>query len=38
MVGELQARFTEAWGDPDTKREVDWPLSIRAGRAPPADL
>ena len=36
-VTELQPRFADAWGDPDTEREVDWPLSIRAGRAPPAD-
>ncbi|HEX5694682.1 MAG TPA: hypothetical protein VFY00_08715, partial [Arenimonas sp.] len=37
-VTELQARFTDAWGDPESVREVSWPLSIRAGRAPPADL
>lgn len=36
-VGELAPRFREAWGDPDEAREVSWPLSIRAGRAPPAD-
>lgn len=38
MVTELQPRFAEAWGDPDREREVGWPLSIRAGRSPPADL
>ncbi|KFL35990.1 class I SAM-dependent methyltransferase [Arenimonas donghaensis] len=37
-VTELELRFAEAWGDPGSVREVSWPLSIRAGRAPPADL
>jgi ubiquinone/menaquinone biosynthesis C-methylase UbiE len=29
-----EAAFAEAWGDPSLAREVDWPLSIRAGRTP----
>lgn len=36
-VASLQDRFVAAWGDPGTVREVSWPLSIRAGRSPPAD-
>ncbi|ODS62579.1 MAG: hypothetical protein ABS41_09540 [Arenimonas sp. SCN 70-307] len=36
-VSELEARFAAAWGDPAATREVSWPLSIRAGRSPPAD-
>lgn len=36
-VDLLRERFAEAWGDPATVREVRWPLSIRAGRSPPAD-
>lgn len=36
-VGGLEARFETAWGDPALAREVRWPISMRAGRAPPAD-
>ena len=37
-VTELEARFADAWGNPASEREVSWPLSIRAGRAPPAEV
>lgn len=36
-VAELEADFTAAWGDPAQAREVDWPLSLRAGRTPTDD-
>lgn len=31
----FRARLAEAWGDPETPRMVEWPLSIRAGHLPP---
>ncbi|WP_460457164.1 class I SAM-dependent methyltransferase [Arenimonas alkanexedens] len=33
-VSELAGQFEAAWGGPETRREVRWPLSIRAGRSP----
>ena len=33
-VSEFGAAFAAAWGDPDQRREVGWPLSLRAGRSP----
>lgn len=31
-MDEFQAALAEAWGDPETPRDVCWPLSVRAGR------
>ena len=31
-VSAMQESFTAAWGEPQTAREVRWPLSVRAGR------
>lgn len=31
-MGEIRTRFTEAWGDPLTKRRVTWKLFLRAFR------
>ena len=29
---ELAGRLASLWGDPSTRRRVEWPLSVRAGR------
>jgi SAM-dependent methyltransferase len=31
-LGELAGRLLPLWGDPSTRRRVEWPLSVRAGR------
>ena len=30
----LGQELTKAWGDPDRKREVSWPLHLRVGSVP----
>ena len=31
-VGEAADAMAQAWGDPETPRQVTWPLSLRVGR------
>jgi hypothetical protein len=31
-LAELAGRLVQLWGDPATRRRVEWPLSVRAGR------
>jgi SAM-dependent methyltransferase len=31
-LAELAGRLVPLWGDPSTRRRVEWPLSVRAGR------
>ena len=31
-LAELAGRLVPLWGDPSTRRSVEWPLSVRAGR------
>jgi SAM-dependent methyltransferase len=31
-LAELAGRLAPLWGDPSTRRRVEWPLSVRAGR------
>jgi SAM-dependent methyltransferase len=31
----IRAELTRAWGDPDRKRQVSWPLHLRVGRVKP---
>lgn len=33
-VLELEGALRQVWGDPQQRRTISWPLSIRAGRAP----
>lgn len=33
-VAETEPALAAAWGDPDLRRPVTWPLRLRAGRAP----
>lgn len=33
-IAALRPDLLEAWGDPDLRRRVEWPLVVRAGRAP----
>ncbi|MNP64652.1 hypothetical protein D3C76_1601660 [compost metagenome] len=30
-VADLAAQLREAWGDPQVRRRVTWPLSLRVG-------
>lgn len=32
MLADFASDLTAAWGDPDTKRPVQWPLNMRLGR------
>ncbi|HET7675687.1 MAG TPA: class I SAM-dependent methyltransferase [Gammaproteobacteria bacterium] len=32
-VGEVEAELRQAWGDADAKRRIEWPLTLKVGRA-----
>lgn len=37
-VNSLEQELRPIWGDPDIRRTITWPISIRAGKIPPHDV
>ncbi len=38
VLAEIAPSLEPAWGDPQTRRTISWPLAIRAGRIDPAAI